>query len=293
MTEYLNLRVSETLQQGELVEFLESNFPRATRTIGKTVVEGTKCVETRVRANSPEFEEISRFITRKRKEGSKAFTYFPIATYLRKYTKKELLDAEALLLKISTHFEPSGEECGTIYENLCSECNLGRQASELVLDLRNAPQHKDFAETIAWVEWIVSSRLARAFKAQGFTGAEFRPVFEFKIPTSRSRDWHQLWITRKAGSLAEGTKLGSDPFTPRQPTWRCPFGHSVAAEFLSEVWLHRKEWDGSDIAATNSLFGQGRNLLRPAPLIIISQRAYRALVSMGAKGFSVEVVRFV
>jgi hypothetical protein len=293
MREYLILRVSEILEQHELVEFLESRFPHATREIGKTQAKGTKCVEVRVPADSPEFKEISRFVNSKRALGLKAFAHFPIASYLRKYRKDELQNAEALLLKISAHFEPSGEECGTVYETICKECNMGRQASELVLDLRTAPQNRDMAETISWVEWIISSRLARMFMQNGFSGAEFRPIFEFRYPTKQSEEWSQLWVTGRAGRLARETQLGKDPFAPAEIEWRCPLGHSVVTSFLSEVYLHPTEWDGSDIATTSNLFGQGRNLLRPTPLIIISQRLYLALISMGAKGFSAEPVHFV
>ena len=213
--------------------------------------------------------------------------------YLRKYTKAELQQAEVLRLMISPHFEPCGEECGTIYETLCNECNWGRQVSDLIIDTRRAPQHKDISETIAWVEWVVSSKFVRAITENKLTGAEFRPIFEFKNPTKQSRDWHQLRVTGKVGGLAETTKLGRDPFSPSQVSWRCPLGHSIVTEFLSEIYLHRNAWDGSDIAVTSALFGQGRNLLRPTPLIIVSQPLYRVLQEAELKGFSCEVAHLV
>lgn len=293
MTEYVNVRASETLGQEELVSFLKSRFPEATKPIGRTVVEGTECVEVRVPSNSPEFEEIRRFIDARRKEGQRGFSDFTIGWFLRKYTKAELQTAEVLRLTIASHFEPSGEECGTIYETLCDHCNLGRQASDLILDLRRVPQHKDISETIAWVEWVVSSKFVRTFTENKLTGAEFRPIFEFKNPTKQSKEWHQLRVTGKAGELAETTRLGRDPFSPSQISWRCPLGHSVVAAFLSEIYLKRTGWDGSDIAITSALFGQGRNLLRPTPLIIISQRMYHVLQKAGLKGFSVEVAHLV
>jgi hypothetical protein len=293
MTEYVNVRASETLGQEELVSFLKPRFPDATKPVGRTVVKGTECVEVRVRSNSPEFEEVRRFIDARRNQGQRGFSDFTIGWYLRKYTKIELQSAEVLRLTIASHFEPSGEECGTIYETLCDHCNFGRQVSDLILDLRRVPQHKDISETIAWVEWVVSSKFVRTFTENELTGAEFRPIFEFRNPTKRSRDWHQLRVTGKAGELAETTRLGRDPFSPSQIDWRCPLGHSLATEFLSEIYLQRSAWDGSDIAVTNALFGQGRNLLRPTPLIIITQRVYRALQEVGLKGFSVEVAHLV
>jgi hypothetical protein len=293
MTEYVNVRASETLGQNELVTFLKSRFPDITKPVGRTIVGGTECVEIRVRSNSPEFEEIRSFIDGKKKQGLRGFSDFTIGWYLRKYTKSELQNAEVLRLRISSHFEPSGEECGTIYETLCSHCNWGRQVSDLILDVRRVPQHKDISETIAWVEWVVSSKFVRTFTENKLTGAEFGPIFEFKNPTKLSVEWHQLRVTGKVGELAETTKLGRDPFSPSQISWRCPLGHSIATAFLSEIYLHRNTWDGSDIAVTSALFGQGRNLLRPTPLIIISQRMYRALQEAGLKGFSCEIAHLV
>jgi hypothetical protein len=293
MTEYVNVRASETLGQEDLVSFLKSRFPEATKPVGRSIVEGTECVEIRIPSNSPEFEEIRRFIDARRKQGQCGFSDFTIGWYLRKYTKAELQNAEVLRLTIASHFEPSGEECGTIYETLCNQCNWGRQASDLILDLRRVPQHKDISETISWVEWVVSSKFVRTFTENKLTGAEFRPIFEFKNPTKQSKDWHQLRVTGKAGVLAEITRLGRDPFSPSQISWRCPLGHSVVTEFLSEIYLQKNAWDGSDIAITSALFGQGRNLLRPTPLIIISQRMFRVLQEAGLKGFSVAVAHLV
>jgi len=87
--------------------------------------------------------------------------------------------------------------------------------------------------------------------------------------------------------------MGKDPFSPSQIGWCCPQGHSVGTRFLSEIFLQREQWDGSDIAITENLFGQGRNLLRPTPLIVISQRLYRLLDENNVKGFSCEIVRLV
>lgn len=294
MQEFLSLRAFSG-SQDDLIAFLESSFVEETRILNErsaALIPESKSIETRVSLNSEEFQRIKQFIEQKRKRNVEGYQYLTV-DLLRKYSKSELQHAEVLLLKIRSHFEPSGEECGTIYETLCDHCNFGRQVSDLILDLRRVPQHKDISETIAWVEWVVSSKFVRTFSENELTGAEFRPIFEFRNPTKRSRDWHQLRVTGKAGELAETTRLGRDPFSPSQIGWRCPLGHSLATEFLSEIYLQRSAWDGSDIAVTNALFGQGRNLLRPTPLIIITQRVYRALQEAGLKGFSVEVAHLV
>ena len=294
MQEFLSLRAFPGSQE-DLVSFLESSFRDETRILNErsaALIPASKCVETRVPLDSEAFQRIKRFIEQKRKQDVEGYQYLTV-DLLRKYSKNELQNAEVLLLKIRSHFEPSGEECGTIYETLCNHCNWGRQVSDLILDLRRVPQHKDISETIAWVEWVVSTNFVRTFTENNLTGAEFRPIFEFKNPTKQSKNWYQLRATGKAGGLAETTKLGRDPFSPSQVSWRCPLGHSVVTEFLSEIYLQRNTWDGSDIAVTEALFGQGRNLLRPTPLIIISQRMYRTLQEAGLKGFSVEVAHLV
>jgi len=293
VTEYVSVRASEILDQGELVTFLKSRFPNSTKPIGQMIGEGTETVETRVPVNSRDFDEIRDFIVKRREQGLHGFSDFTIGWYLRKYTKQDLQNAEVLRLTIASHFEPCGEECGTIYETLCNHCNWGRQASDLILDLRRVPQHKDISETIAWVEWVVSAKFIQSFMENELTGADFRPVFDLRNPTKPSAGWYQLRVTGAAGGLAQNTKFGKDPFSPGQLSWQCPLGHSVVTEFLSEVYLHRNRWDGSDIAVTTSLFGQGRNLLRPVPLIIVSQRMYRALERAGIKGLSYECVHLV
>jgi hypothetical protein len=159
--------------------------------------------------------------------------------------------------------------------------------------VRRVPQHKDISETISWVEWIVSARFARIVAENKLTGAELKPIFEFRNPTQQCQAWRQLWVTGRAGKLSKSTRTGKDPFSPSQVNWICPLRHSVVTQFLSEIYLSRNEWDGSDITVTSELFGQGRNLLRPTPLIIVSQRMYRVLEDAGLKGFSCEVAHLV
>jgi hypothetical protein len=293
MTEYVSVRASETLDQTELVRFLKSRFAQLTRPVGRTVIQGTECVETRVPSNSAEFDEICNFIVTKRRQGQPAYCDFSIGNYLRKYTKEELRSAELLRLIIDSQFKPSGEECGTVYEGLCEHCNHGRQASDLILDLRRVPQHKDLSETISWVEWVVSERFVTICKEKGLSGAEFRPIYEFKNPTQRSNKWQQVWVTGKAGELSPETELLRDPFSPPGPTWSCPRGHSVVTQFKSEMYIRKSSWDGADISITTSLFGQGRNLLRPTPFIFVSRRMYGALEESALQGFSFEVAHLV
>ena len=293
MQEYIKIRASTILDQHELVEQLKLRFPASAKQVGRLQAMGLETVEVNVPLKSPELEEIRQLIAIRRRQAVREYTNFTIGEYFRRYTAGELRNAEILQLNIRPHFEPAGDECGTIYETLCPHCNLGLQMSELILDLRHVPLHKDIARTIALVEWVVSSKFVHAFVEKGLSGAEFRSVFDFKNPMRSSQQWHQLQVVGKAGAIAEETLVGRDPFSPSEIDWRCPLGHSVAAQILSEVYLRRDAWDGSDIAVTSSLFGQGRNLLRPTPLVIISQRMYRVLQEAELKGYTVEVAHLI
>ena len=69
MTEYVNVRASEILDQGELVEFLKTRFPGSTKPIGRMQRNGYATVEARVIVRSREFEEIRDFIVTRRQQG--------------------------------------------------------------------------------------------------------------------------------------------------------------------------------------------------------------------------------
>jgi hypothetical protein len=288
MTEFLTLRASQILGQGELIRFLKALFGQSVRVVGKSLP-GTETVEIHIKVPSKEFDSVSQFIRSRRSNGAEGFVNFALGRIVRRYTKRDLANALLLRATIVPHFEPSGEECGTAYETLCTHCNLGRQVSDLLLDLRRAPQHKDICETISWIEWIVTSQFKHAVEENDLSGVQFRPVFDLRSPLASSMIWSQIQVTGRAGKLAASTVLGRDPFDSGRIPWRCPSGHSTVSQFLTEIRISESDWDGSDISVTSDLFGQGRNLLRPTPLLLISQKTYRSFGQAGIRGLSYEV----
>ena len=288
MTEFVTLRASQILGQGELIRFLNRQFGKSVRVVGKSLP-GDETVEVHIKVPSKEFDSVNDFIRSRRSDGAEEFVKFGLGRVTRRYTKRDLANAQLLWATIVPHFEPSGEECGTSYETLCAHCNLGRQVSDLLLDLRRAPQHRDICETISWIEWIVTSQFRQAVEENDLSGIQFRPVFDVGSPLTSSRIWSQIQVTGRAGGLASSTVLGRDPFDRGQVPWRCPVGHSTVTQFLSEIRIYESDWDGSDISVTSDLFGQGRNLLRPTPLLLISQRAYHTFEQTGIRGLSYEI----
>jgi hypothetical protein len=88
----------------------------------------------------------------------------------------ELDTAELFHLLVDSVFEPTGEECGTTYDETsgCSICGAGaRQTSNLFLNVKRIPKGKDISKTIGG-EVIVSGRAAQVFRQANITGVEFR-----------------------------------------------------------------------------------------------------------------------
>lgn len=126
----------------------------------------------------------------------------------RKYGKKELEAVTLLHLKIKTVFEPAGEECGTLYDEIasCEVCGANRkQISPLTLKHGSVPK-KDIARTIAG-EVVVSEKFAAACKQRGLKGLVLEPII-FDKGTS---NFFQLTALSQI-ELSHNTLAGINPF---------------------------------------------------------------------------------
>jgi hypothetical protein len=227
-----------------------------------------------------------------RKKGSSLVLGWSIR---RKYTKKELEAAELFQLRIRSAFEPDGALCGTEYDDAagCPHCGFGaRQLNELRLDPGTIPKGKDFARTIAFSELIVSARVVEAFHAHGMTGARFHPVLR-RGGRGAVDSWYQLEVTSRPLGVAPRTRFGINLFDEDEAgEYRCPLGHVLGLNLLSELSVVGEDWDGSDVCATRQWTGmRSRNggAFRPHPLLLISPRLRTLLSELKAKGFELEV----
>ncbi len=220
------------------------------------------------------------------KRGRSFFTGWSIS---RHYTPAELQAAQMFALRPRSIFEPCGEMCGTEYDEseACSHCGAGaRQSTDLHLDPESIPK-RDLSFTIAR-EIVISNRLAQALQAHGITGAGFLPV---RDPTgSLLEDWRQLTITSAPVDIVAPTLVGNDLFDlDEQGRHRCPQGHVLGLNRLSELWVRRESYDGSDLARTRQLTGARRGVLHPKPEILLSPRLYRLLRELKVGRLVVEV----
>ena len=198
----------------------------------------------------------------------------------RRYRPAELAAAALFYWKPTSYFEPTGEECGTDYDEstTCRYCRVGRtQRSVLVLDLTRIPR-RDVAVSLAG-EIVVSDRFREVFEAHGFTGAIFGPVRHHRRTRGRSLPTvHQLILTAARPDVAAPpTRFGIGPFdADTDGEYRCPLGHVAGLNLLSEVTVDVPTPPASDLTATAQAIGLpiGTGLIRPEPLLLVSPRLY-------------------
>lgn len=125
--------------------------------------------------NDPLVETLRTYEIEHRARGATVFTTCEL---IRRYTPRELAAAEFLFVTFWPFFTPTGEECGTVYDEstACSYCGAGaRQVSPLHLEPRRIPKARDIAPTLGG-ELVVSERLVEAMKKHRITGYETRPL---------------------------------------------------------------------------------------------------------------------
>jgi hypothetical protein len=102
--------------------------------------------------------------------------------------------------------------------------------------------------------------------------------------------WYQLIITSEPIQTIPPTLFGNNPFDEDpEGEYRCPLGHVSGLNLLSEIWVSKDSWDGSDIVRTQDLVGIRRGVLVPRPLLLISSRMWQLLTMEKIKGYKIEI----
>lgn len=279
MREAIEFRIPETLASRYLPDDLGVRLGATVRKI-------------ELDPSDPFFAEIGRIDRALReREGLSLFTaWIPH----RQYSRKELSEADLVMLKVTVIFEPTGEECGTRYDegNACPSCGSGaRRVTPLFLDGRRIPSRGDFSRTIGG-ELIASARVVDLFARGQLRGARFEPVRLSNQGGRASKDWHEVQIVANAVELDSSTRVGRDPFNEGRLD-SCPRGDLLAYSALSEASIRSETYDGSDVVKTRQVFGVRRGLLRPQPLIFVSQKAWSAIGESKIKGYRGEAAHLV
>jgi hypothetical protein len=236
--------------------------------------------------------KIKRVEEKLRKTQNKFF--FSSWQYTRSYSNEELNKAELFQLFITAYFETQTEHCGSVYDysNVCTHCGVGRQLiGDLILELGKIPKNKDFAQTIARDEWIISERLMRLMIDNNIKGASFNKVVSKNRRYVSKSNWYHLIIISPEVEATFPTRFGNDPFDDdKQGLYRCPVGHIEGLNILSELNIKKDTYKHLyDIAVTRQHVGRLMGKIMPSPLIVISPRFRDLLVSNNIKGFKTEV----
>ncbi|WP_309892382.1 hypothetical protein [Archangium sp.] len=244
----------------------------------------------RLPMDDPRVQLIGELNSEFRRAGSSFFRGWDIT---RHYTPEEVRAAEVFQLIIRSVFEPCGEMCGTEYDEslACRQCGAGsRQATDLQLEPESIPR-RQLSVTIAG-EIVISSRLVQAFQAHGITGAAFLPV---RDPAGQVlEDWHQLVVTSSPVDLVPPTLVGMGPFdVDAKGQYRCPRGHVLGLNLLSEPWVKKESHDGSDLVRTRQLIGARMGVLHPHPLLLISPKLFQLLRELKLGRLTAEVAHWV
>ena len=212
--------------------------------------------------------------------------------YKRAYSEGELEAAELLLLVVTACFEPTGEECGTGYDDAlrCKYCGAGRrQTTPLILRTSRIPKGKDISRTLA-DEVVVSDRLALALESAGISGATLEPVQPMAHARTSSK-WHQLTPTSCSVTIVSPTRIGNGPFDgDAEGLYRCPLGHSAGLNLLSEVSVRRADLDGADLLGTRQFVGWPGGVFTAHPLLLMSAKFLAVLRALNVRGYTTEVV---
>jgi hypothetical protein len=220
-------------------------------------------------------------------------TLFSTCEVRRHYTPRELLAAEYLQVSFGPFFRPTGEECGTLYDEsaACPRCGAGaRQVNELHLEPRRIPKSRELSHTLGG-EYVISSRLAGVLRAHGITGYELRPV------VSRGgrpiAEWHQFLVSSATAELVPPTRTGNSYMAPEPDPHRCPEGHVIGFRQLSALTLSRASLGGQDWVLTRQRFGRRVGLFHPYEGMLVSQRLYRLLKEQKVRYLHAEWVHLV
>lgn len=225
----------------------------------------------------------------------------------RSYTKKELVDAKLFHFNVTAAFEPTGEECGTIYDETmaCEICGANRkQVSTLKLKKSSIPK-KDIARTIAG-EVVISERLVAAFKLRGLNGIAFEPVV-FGNGTS---NYYQLIASSPELELTEKTLAGHNPFNLsmesteasefaisggykvmfEKEVYKCPKNHTIGPRLLSEPYVFNfPSINEYDFFVSKQKVGVKQGLLRPEPIYFCSPAFRKMVEEEKLSGFEFEI----
>ena len=269
----------------------------------------------RIDKNDPRFNAIGELQKKARENNALFFTCFE---YKRSYTETEINNAEWFQMFQTRHFEPSGEECGTIYDesSACPICGSGaKQLSPLKLKRSSIPK-ADMAVTIAWGdEKVVSERFVNLVRDNNLKGMDFEPVISSanrgqKLNYYQVRPQYYLDFSKKTvfgqnpfdlsgkfpGCTLEGVQPDGTLVKKVIPPeiYKCPNGDNMGLCLLTEAYIKSDSvLNGLDFFASKQTVGGRGGVIRQDHLFFCSNRMMRLIKENNLKGFKFEIAHIV
>lgn len=139
-------------------------------------------------------------------------------------------------------------------------------------------------------EIVGSQRLTDMVSKAGLKGLTFGGIRDKGTKATVAKEWRQLVFHEPYVPVAPETKTGNHPFDlDAKGEHRCPRGHLLGLNLLSEVQLLARSRDIPDFALTREFVGVRRGLLRPERIMIVSARAREVLSESQIKGLEFEI----
>jgi len=158
----------------------------------------------------------------------------------------------------------------------------GRELLGRARELRLEPPSWSF---YVWLNRSEQSELLTRVQAEVVADKERR----FKNRGDKLPVWYQLIITSNI-EVGASTRFGMGPFEEEDHEGNvCPLGHVLGLNLLSELYVLRDSWSGTDFAATRQLVGCRRGVLVPRPMFLISPKVRSLFVQHKVRGFKTEV----
>jgi len=261
----------------------------------------------KVEKDEPLFHTIEKLDRElRKKESTGIFGFWDVR---RTYTPVELKEAELFEFKINAAFEPTGEECGTQFDEntACEICGANRnQIGPLKLKKGSIPK-KDIARSIAG-EVVVSARLVETVQKTGMRGISFDHVilgtkvsnyFQLKVTspelevTKQTTAGHNVFnLTSDVAEEQEFTVSGNHIVKFEKAVFSCPIGHLIGSRLISEPHVKNvASISEFDVFVSRQKVGVKQGLLRPEPIYFCSS-AFREMILMEKlTGFDFEIAR--
>jgi len=267
---------------------------------GKNVGTSIRVIE--ISTDDPRYSQIPAVSKQVKEKFDRGF-YFAWK-FKRRYSKQELAKAKLFHLMIKTVFEPTGEECGTLYDETasCKICGASRkQISPLILKKGSIPK-RDIAKTIGG-EIVVSEKFVNAVKQRMLKGLILTPInFE-----KEKSNYFQLTADKEI-ELTSNTVTGDDPYETstgssggiynisgytiefEKEIYICPQGDLIGLNLLSEPYVSNNHLIFEfDFFASKQKIGAKQGLLRPESIYFCSPVFRKMIEEEKLSGFEFEI----